>query len=76
MLSIWKVVTLKKNDHEWGESPEDCLCLVMAFIVVIILMTQCTGAWKHSSIPKEYIEEEEVTTYVTMDTCSSSLPNR
>lgn len=68
---------MKKNkDHEWGESPEDCLCLVMAFIVIMILITQCTGAWKHSSIPEEYIEEtKEVTTYVTMDTCSSSIPN-
>lgn len=68
---------MKKNkDHEWGESPEDCLCIVMAIIVVMILITQCTGVWNHSSIPKEYIEEGEVTTtYESVDTCSSGLPN-
>ena len=68
---------MKKNkDHEWGESPEDCLCIVMAIIIVMILITQCTGAWKQHSTMKEYIEEEEVTTtYESVDTRSSSLPN-
>lgn len=68
---------MKKNkDHEWGESPEDCLCIVMAIIIVMILITQCTGVWKQHSTMKEYIEEEEVTTtYESVDTRSSSLPN-
>jgi len=63
----------EKPDHEWGESPEDCLCLVMALIVVMIIMAQCTGAWKKSSIPEDYIKETEETTYVTVDTRSSSI---
>ena len=73
---------MKKNkDHEWGESPEDALPLVIAFIIVILLCTRCCGMWDHISHEDEpdvtttTTITEEVTTYVTMDTCSSSLPN-
>ena len=67
---------MKKNkDHEWGESPEDCLTLVIACIIVIALFCQCTGAWNKPVI-EEYIEESEVTTtYESVDTCGNSLPN-
>lgn len=71
---------MKKNkDHEWGESPEDALPLAIAFIIVILLCTRCCGMWDRKPHEDEpdvtTITEEEVTTYVTMDTCSSSIPN-
>ena len=69
---------MKKNkDHEWGESPEDALPLAVAFIIVILLCTRCCGIWDrkpHEDEPDAIITEE-ASTYVTMDTCSSSLPN-
>ena len=37
---------MKKNkDHDWGESPEDALPFVIAFIIVILLCTRCCGMW-------------------------------
>lgn len=71
----------KKNDHEWGESPEDALPLVMAFIIVILLCTRCCGMWDHISHEDEpdvtnITTEEVTTTYESMDTCSSSIQNR
>ena len=74
---------MKKNkDHEWGESPEDALPFAVAFIIVILLCTRCCGIWDRTPHEDEpditditNITEEVTTTYVTMDTCSSSLPN-
>lgn len=71
---------MKKNkDHEWGESPEDALPFVMAFMLVILLCTRCCGIWDRTPHEDEpditNITEEVTTAYVTMDTCSSSLPN-
>ena len=74
---------MKKNkDHEWGESPEDALPLAVAFIIVILLCTRCCGIWDRKPHEDEpdvtditTITTEEASTYVTMDTCSSSLPN-
>lgn len=71
---------MKKNkDHEWGESPEDALPFVMAFMLVILLCTRCCGIWDHTPHEDEpdvtNITEEVTTAYVTMDTCSSSIPN-
>lgn len=72
---------MKKNkDHEWGESPEDALPFVMAFMLVILLCTRCCGIWDHTPHEDEpditNITEEVTTVYVTMDTCSSSISNR
>lgn len=71
---------MKKNkDHEWGESPEDALTFVMALMIVILLCTRCCGIWDRTPHEDEpditNITEEVTTAYVTMDTCSSSLPN-
>lgn len=71
---------MKKNkDHEWGESPEDALPFVMALMIVILLCTRCCGIWDRTPHEDEpditNITEEVTTAYVTMDTCSSSLPN-
>lgn len=70
---------MKKCDHEWGESPEDALPFVMVFMIVILLCTRCCGIWDRTPHEDEpdvtNITEEVTTTYVTMDTCCSSLPN-
>lgn len=70
---------MKKSDHEWGESPEDALPIVIAFVIVILLCTRCCGMWDRKPHEDDSdiinITTEEVTTYVTMDTCSSSIPN-
>ena len=70
---------MKKSDHEWGESPEDALPFVMAFVIVILLCTRCCGVWDRKPHEDEpdvtNITEEVTTTYESVDTCSSSLPN-
>lgn len=70
---------MKKNkDHEWGESPEDALPLAIAFIIVILLCTRCCGIWDrkpHEDMSDIIITEEVTTTYESVDTCSSSIPN-
>jgi hypothetical protein len=71
---------MKKCDHEWGESPEDALPFVMAFMIVILLCTRCCGIWDHTSHEDEpevtNITEEVTTAYVTVDTCSGRISNR
>ena len=52
---------MKNKDHVWGESPEDCLMLVVAFIVVLILIIKFTGAWEHP----QHENEPDVTTITT-----------
>ena len=52
----------KKNDYVWGESPEDCLILVVVFIVVLILIIKFTGAWEHPS----HEDEPDVTATTTI----------
>lgn len=70
------------NKHEWGESPEDALPFVIAFVIIILLCTRCCGMWDrkpHEDEPdvttNTTITEEVTTTYESVDTCSSSLPN-
>lgn len=67
------------NKHEWGESPEDALPFVMAFMIVILLCTRCCGIWDRTPHEDEpdvtNITEEVTTAYVTVDTCSSCIPN-
>ena len=72
---------MKKSDHEWGESPEDALPFVMAFMLVILLCTRCCGIWDHRPHEDEpdvtnITTEEVTTTYESVDTCGNSLPNR
>lgn len=74
---------MKKNkDHEWGESPEDALPFVIAFIIVILLCTRCCGMWDHIRHKDEpdvttniTTTEEVTTTYESVDTRSSSIQN-
>lgn len=70
------------NKHEWGESPEDALPFVMVFVIIILLCTRCCGVWDRKPYEDELdvtttttITEEVTTTYESVDTCSSSLPN-
>lgn len=50
------------NKHEWGESPEDALPFVMAFVIIILLCTRCCGVWDRT--PHE--DEPDVTTTTTI----------
>lgn len=50
------------NKHEWGESPEDALPFVMAFVIIILLCTRCCGVWDRT--PDE--DEPDVTTTTTI----------
>ena len=53
---------MKKSDHEWGESPEDALPFVMAFVIIILLCTRCCGVWDRT--PDE--DEPDVTNITTI----------
>lgn len=50
------------NKHEWGESPEDALPFVIAFVIIILLCTRCCGVWDRT--PHE--DEPDVTTITTI----------
>lgn len=50
------------NKHEWGESPEDALPFVIAFVIIILLCTRCCGVWDRTP----YEDEPDVTTITTI----------
>lgn len=60
---------MKKNkDHEWGESPEDALPFVIAFIIVILLCTRCCGMWDRT--PPD--EPDTTTTTITEEVSTNA----